>query len=212
MPGSTVSGDARACQRSATRKIPVIMITSGQESDRVGSAGRRRLPLSSPFRRIGSCRRHKPRSLADHGPTPGLRRLRSSVRSCWCARRPARSAVQGQSETAPAGAEWVGIAFRLGGEGFLLAREETREVMAYPTVVTRVPGAKLWIRGLSNVRGQLLPIVDLRAFLGSGTTNVTRATRVLIANHREISRVSSPTRPGFRGLPRASLQPSCRRR
>jgi twitching motility protein PilI len=120
--------------------------------------------------------------------------------------------VQGQSETAPAGAEWVGIAFRLGGEGFLLAREETREVMAYPTVVTRVPGAKLWIRGLSNVRGQLLPIVDLRAFLGSGTTNVTRATRVLIANHREISRVSSPTRPGFRGLPRASLQPSCRRR
>jgi twitching motility protein PilI len=51
--------------------------------------------------------------------------------------------------------------------------------------VTRVPGAKLWIRGLSNVRGQLLPIVDLRAFLGSGTTSVTRATRVLIANHRE---------------------------
>jgi twitching motility protein PilI len=98
----------------------------------------------------------------------------------------ARAAVQGPSETAPAGAEWVGIAFRLGGEGFLLAREETREVMAYPGVVTRVPGAKMWIRGLSNVRGQLLPIVDLRAFLGSGTTSVTRATRVLIANHREI--------------------------
>ena len=119
--------------------------------------------------------------------TPGLRSFRDRPFELLRALDAlARGAVQGQSETAPAGAEWVGIAFRLGGEGFLLAREETREVMAYPTVVTRVPGAKMWIRGLSNVRGQLLPIVDLRAFLGSGTTNVTRATRVLIANHREI--------------------------
>jgi twitching motility protein PilI len=100
--------------------------------------------------------------------------------------RRARSAAQGQPETTASGAEWVGIAFRLGGEAFLLAREETREVMGYPGAVTRVPGAKGWIRGLSNVRGQLLPVIDLRAFLGSGSTAVTRMTRVLIANHREI--------------------------
>lgn len=100
--------------------------------------------------------------------------------------RRARAAAQGQPEAVAAGAEWVGIAFRLGGEAFLLAREETREVMGYPAAVTRVPGAKSWIRGLSNVRGQLLPVIDVRAFLGSGATTVTRATRVLVANHREI--------------------------
>jgi twitching motility protein PilI len=100
--------------------------------------------------------------------------------------RRARTAAQGKTDTTASGAEWVGIAFRLGGEAFLLAREETREVMGYPAVVTRVPGAKNWIRGLSNVRGQLLPVIDVRAFLGSGGTNVTRATRVLVANHREI--------------------------
>jgi twitching motility protein PilI len=100
--------------------------------------------------------------------------------------RRARAAAQGQPEAAASGNEWVGIAFRLGGEAFLLAREETREVMGYPTAVTRVPGAKSWIRGLSNVRGQLLPVIDTRAFLGSGATNVTRTTRVLVANHREI--------------------------
>jgi twitching motility protein PilI len=118
---------------------------------------------------------------------PGLRSLRDRPFELLRALDSrARVAAQGQSDTVPAGAEWVGIAFRLGGEGFLLAREETREVMAYPTVVTRVPGAKPWIRGLSNVRGQLLPVIDLRAFLGSGATAVTRATRVLIANHREL--------------------------
>ena len=100
--------------------------------------------------------------------------------------RRARSAAQGKPEAAVSGAEWVGIAFRLGGEAFLLAREETRGVMSYPATVTRVPGAKGWVRGLSNLRGQLLPVIDLRAFLGSGATTVTRSTRVLVANHREI--------------------------
>jgi len=100
--------------------------------------------------------------------------------------RRARAAAQGQPEAAATGAEWVGIAFRLGGEAFLLAREETREVMGYPAAVTRVPGARDWIRGLANVRGQLLPLVDLRSFLGSGNSGVARTTRVLVANHREI--------------------------
>jgi twitching motility protein PilI len=100
--------------------------------------------------------------------------------------RRARAAAQGPSESVASGPEWVGVAFRLGGEAFLLAREETREVLAYPAAVSRVPGARAWIRGLSNVRGQLLPVIDLRAFLGSGTTSPARSTRVLVANHREI--------------------------
>jgi twitching motility protein PilI len=100
--------------------------------------------------------------------------------------RRARAAAQGKPEANASGAEWVGIAFRLGGEAFLLAREETREVMSYPAAVTRVPGAKGWVRGLSNLRGQLLPVIDLRAFLGSGASTITRASRVLVANHREI--------------------------
>ncbi len=100
--------------------------------------------------------------------------------------RRARAAAQGQPEAVAAGAEWVGVAFRLGGEAFLIAREETREVLAYPASVTRVPGARAWIRGLSNIRGQLLPVVDLRSFLGAGATPVARSSRVLIANHREI--------------------------
>jgi twitching motility protein PilI len=100
--------------------------------------------------------------------------------------RRARAAAQGQPEAVAAGAEWVGIAFRLGGEAFLIAREETREVLAYPAAVTRVPGARNWIRGLSNVRGQLLPVVDLRTFLSAGASTISRSSRLLIANHREI--------------------------
>ena len=74
----------------------------------------------------------------------------------------------------------------MAGDLYLVAREETREVLGVPATTTRVPGAKPWIRGLANVRGQLLPIVDLRQFLGSGITPVTRNTRVVVVNHREI--------------------------
>ncbi len=82
--------------------------------------------------------------------------------------------------------EWVGVAFRMGGETFLVAREETREVLGYPAAVTRIPGAKSWVKGLANVRGQLLPMLDLRQFLGSGATASGRNTRVVVVNHRDI--------------------------
>jgi len=82
--------------------------------------------------------------------------------------------------------EWVGVAMRMAGELYLVAREEAREVLGVPTPLTRVPGAKSWILGLANIRGQLLPIIDLRAFLGSGPTLASRNTRVIVVNHRDI--------------------------
>jgi twitching motility protein PilI len=95
-------------------------------------------------------------------------------------------AVSAESgEEAASGREWVGIALRIAGELYLVAREETREVLGFPAALTRVPGARSWVKGLANVRGQLLPILDLRQFLGSGASPVTRNTRVVVVNHRE---------------------------
>jgi twitching motility protein PilI len=98
----------------------------------------------------------------------------------------ARVALSGQGRDVDSEREWVGVAFRMSAENFLVAREETREVLGFPSVVTRVPGAKPWIRGVANVRGQLLPVVDLRAFLGGGVTGTGRSARILVANHREV--------------------------
>jgi twitching motility protein PilI len=97
-----------------------------------------------------------------------------------------RTVTTANAPEASAGPEWVGVACRMGGETFLIAREETREVLGYPAVITRIPGAKSWVRGLANVRGSLLPMLDLRQFLGSGTTTAGRNTRVVVVNHRDI--------------------------
>ena len=114
--------------------------------------------------------------------------------SAICVARAARSReLERRSQLAQAGGEvgsgelreWVGIGFRLGAERYVVPREEIREVLMVPPAITRVPGAKGWLRGLANVRGQLLPLVDLRAFLGAGSGGAGRAARVLVLNASE---------------------------
>lgn len=81
--------------------------------------------------------------------------------------------------------EWVGIGCRLGAERYLVSRDEVREVMIMPATVTRVPGTREWVAGLANLRGQLLPVFDLRSFLGAGSSRSSRAARVLVASGSE---------------------------
>lgn len=82
--------------------------------------------------------------------------------------------------------EWVGIGFRIGQEQFVANREQVREVLMLPDSMTRVPGAKRWLLGIANLRGHLLPLVDLKLMLGSGRTPLRRMTRVISVNHRDI--------------------------
>ncbi len=82
--------------------------------------------------------------------------------------------------------EWVGVGFRIGEEQFVANREQVREVLMLPDAITRVPGAKRWLLGIANLRGHLLPLVDIKLLLGSGRTTLRRTTRVMSVNHREV--------------------------
>lgn len=82
--------------------------------------------------------------------------------------------------------EWVGIGFRIGDERFVASRDEVREVLMLPDSITRVPGSKRWVLGIANLRGHLLPLVDLKLFLGSGRTPLRRVSRVISVNHRDV--------------------------
>jgi len=99
--------------------------------------------------------------------------------------RRSRAAVAGQSGGALP-AEWVGVGFRIGEEKFVASRDEVREVLMLPDQLTRVPGAKRWVLGIANLRGHLLPLIDLKLLLGSGRTSLRRMTRVISVNHRDV--------------------------
>jgi twitching motility protein PilI len=97
-----------------------------------------------------------------------------------------RNATASPEVPGVSGAEWVGVAARMAGELYLIAREEAREVLGIPAPLTRVPGAKSWVLGLASIRGQLFPIIDLRQYLGGGPAPITRLTRIVVANHRDV--------------------------
>jgi twitching motility protein PilI len=46
----------------------------------------------------------------------------------------------------------------------------------------RVPGVKSWVKGLANIRGALMPILDLKAYLQNGETQISKKNRILIIN------------------------------
>ena len=77
---------------------------------------------------------------------------------------------------------WKGIGFRIGDTHALAPLAEVVEILIHPDL-TRVPGTLEWVRGVANVRGNLLPIMDLQGFLGAGPTRMTKQSRVIVTDH-----------------------------
>ncbi|MGK0440860.1 MAG: twitching motility protein PilI [Pseudohongiellaceae bacterium] len=73
---------------------------------------------------------------------------------------------------------WSGIGFTLGGHKFVAPMGEVSEILVQPPS-TRLPGVKPWVRGVSNVRGKLLPLIDLEVFFGGGLSGGRKHHRVL---------------------------------
>lgn len=73
------------------------------------------------------------------------------------------------------------VTFGLGDEVFAVSVTMVREILDYAPAF-RVPGGPAWMLGLTDVRGQGVPMVDLRTRLGLSPVEPTLATRVLIVD------------------------------
>lgn len=73
---------------------------------------------------------------------------------------------------------WSGMGFHVAAAPVVIALREVRELVYCPRV-TRIPGCRAWVKGLANVRGRLLTVVDLSGFLAGQATPVTPRSRVL---------------------------------
>jgi twitching motility protein PilI len=87
--------------------------------------------------------------------------------------------VAGRPELNEAPGHWRGVGFRLGQRRLVSSFEEIMEILPLPPV-TPVPGAQPWMLGVANIRGSLLPVVDLKQFLEGERTVVHEGQRVLV--------------------------------
>lgn len=75
---------------------------------------------------------------------------------------------------------WSGIGFKFGDTHYLAQMGKVSEILHLPKY-TAVPGVKAWVRGVANVRGRLLPIMDLSRFFQLPASHTkARDKRVLV--------------------------------
>ena len=79
--------------------------------------------------------------------------------------------------------EWVGIGFRVGDSKLIASMSEVKEVLDLPEF-TRVPGVKSWVVGVANVRGNLLPIMDMKGFLLGEDTKQRQKGKVIVIDYK----------------------------
>lgn len=72
------------------------------------------------------------------------------------------------------------VVFSLKDEEYGIPIQEVREILRVPEI-SRVPQAPPHVRGVINVRGQILPVVEIRSRLGLEPLEVTPGSRILLA-------------------------------
>jgi len=71
------------------------------------------------------------------------------------------------------------LTFALGGEVYALDILDVTEIMEFRSL-TVVPMMPAFIRGVINLRGRVVPVVDMAARFGRGDTQVARRTSIII--------------------------------
>lgn len=71
--------------------------------------------------------------------------------------------------------------FRVGGEDYAIDIMRVREII-HPLPITRVPRAPSFLEGVIRLRGEVIPVLDVRRRLGVAAGEPTRKTRFLVVN------------------------------
>jgi purine-binding chemotaxis protein CheW len=71
------------------------------------------------------------------------------------------------------------LSFFVAGEEYAIGILQVREIIEYESV-TRVPGSPEWIRGVTNLRGSVLPVVDLAMKFGLPPSTPSRRSCIVV--------------------------------
>lgn len=82
--------------------------------------------------------------------------------------------------------KWVGVGFRIGNDRLIASMSEVKEILDLPEY-TKVPGVKSWVVGVANVRGSLLPIMDLKGFILGEDMQHRKRGRVIVIDYKGFS-------------------------
>jgi purine-binding chemotaxis protein CheW len=77
------------------------------------------------------------------------------------------------------------VVVRLGNGRYALALSEVAEVVPLPAL-TRLPSGPLWMAGISNWRGRVLPVLDLRPLVGAERRPAPGSARMVVIRDQDV--------------------------
>jgi len=92
---------------------------------------------------------------------------------------PGMSTFSADATTPPEGLNRQFLTFMLGDELFAMSIDEIREIIQFAPL-TSVPLMPSFLRGVLNLRGAVVPVIDLSVRLGRTETPVTKRTCIVI--------------------------------
>ena len=73
------------------------------------------------------------------------------------------------------------VIFRLADEFYALDIQAVQEIVRMQTI-TSIPGSDVWVEGITNLRGRVVPVIDLRKRCGVDAGEYTAETRIVVVS------------------------------
>jgi len=71
------------------------------------------------------------------------------------------------------------IGLTLGGEYFCIPIQQVQEIQNFQSA-TSIPSSPSWLKGVINLRGDILSVVDINSFLGLPPVQIDRRTKMIV--------------------------------
>lgn len=84
-------------------------------------------------------------------------------------------------ESATPSAEEHVVIFRLADEYYALDIQTVQEIVRMQTI-TSIPGSDFWVEGITNLRGRVVPVIDLRKRCAVIAGEYTAETRIVVVS------------------------------
>lgn len=78
------------------------------------------------------------------------------------------------------------VIFRLAGESYGVDIDNVENIERH-IEITRVPYTKKFIQGVINLRGNIIPVINVRKRFGIEALDIDSETRIMIINHNELT-------------------------
>ncbi len=79
------------------------------------------------------------------------------------------------------------LVFRLGNEEYGIDIQKITTIIEKDMAIARVPKTPVFLKGVINLRGEIIPVIDLRKKFGLPDAEYTEETRIIIVKLEEIA-------------------------